>query len=284
MPLVADAEITLEANPGAVEAARFSAYRAAGVNRLSIGLQSLRNRQLASLGRVHDAADALHAVDTARRAGFLNVNVDLMYGLPDDDVEGSLGDLVAAIELEPTHVSWYQLTLEPGTAFHRRPPPALPTEEIILDIEAAGRELLAARGFERYEISAYARTGYRCAHNLSYWRFADYLGIGAGAHGKLTGRDGTILRRTKTRNPRTYVELAGTAAAVSVTPVESSAARTLEFMMNALRLADGIELAVFAIPAPQQLPHFTGGVGMNLDGPFYSRELLVILRPRRSIQ
>lgn len=242
--IAADAEVTLEANPGAAEADRFAAYRAAGVNRLSIGVQSFRDVPLAALGRVHSGAAAVEAAKAARSAGFENFNIDLMYGLPHDSLEGALADLASAIDLGPTHLSWYQLTLEPGTAFYRRPP-ALPDEETVLDIEAKGRALLAAADFERYEVSAYARPGRRCRHNLNYWRFGDYLGIGAGAHGKLTGPGGEIVRRAKTRNPRTYMDVAGSSASVHIERVAAPGAVVLEFMMNALRLPGGIPAALF---------------------------------------
>jgi oxygen-independent coproporphyrinogen-3 oxidase len=235
-----DIEITLEANPGAAEAARFAEFRAAGVNRLSVGVQSLREAQLRALGRVHGPAEAVAAVTAAQRAGFENVNVDLMYGLPGDDPAGAVADLEQALALEPTHLSWYQLTLEPNTHFERHPP-ELPDDDSIAAIEAAGRELLANRGFERYEVSAYARPGFRCRHNLNYWEFGDYLGLGAGAHGKLMVAAGAIERRAKTRNPRTYLSLAGTAAAVTVERVDSPDALVTEFMMNALRLVDGVD-------------------------------------------
>jgi putative oxygen-independent coproporphyrinogen III oxidase len=243
--LAPGAEITLEANPGSAEAGRFAAFRDAGVNRLSIGAQSLRAPQLAALGRVHDASEALRAIAIARAAGFDNLNVDLMYGLPGDDVAGALSDLEQVLALEPDHVSWYQLTLEPDTAFHRRPPP-LPDEETVLAIEDAGRALLGARGYARYEVSAFARPGRRCAHNLNYWSFGDYLGIGAGAHGKLTQPGAVAIeRRARTRNPRTYVALAGTAASVSVDRIGSGSDLIVEFMMNALRLVDGFSVASF---------------------------------------
>jgi oxygen-independent coproporphyrinogen-3 oxidase len=243
--LAPETEVTLEANPGAVEAGRFAEFRAAGVGRLSIGIQSLRDAQLRTLGRVHDAAEAMAAVEAAQRAGFDNLNLDLMYGLPGDDPDGAVGDLAAALALGPTHLSWYQLTLEPGTAFARKPPP-LPDEDCVIEIETAGRALLAASGFERYEISAYARPGRRSVHNLNYWRFGDYLGIGAGAHGKLTRpAEERIERRSKTRNPRSYMAQAGTAAAVSIDWVGEPDQLALEFLMNALRLPEGIELASF---------------------------------------
>ncbi|HEX6997907.1 MAG TPA: radical SAM family heme chaperone HemW [Gammaproteobacteria bacterium] len=253
LPLHADTEITLEANPGAAEAERFAAYREAGVNRLSIGVQSFRDAQLEALGRVHSAAEAVRAVELARRAGFDEVNLDLMYGLPGDDPEAALADLETAAALEPTHLSWYELTLEPGTAFHRRPPPR-PDEDVVLEIESRGRERLAARGFGRYEVSAYARPGHRCVHNLNYWQFGDYLGIGAGAHGKLTlgaeasrelGGSQAIVRRAKTRNPRTFMQTAGSPAAVTVERIEEPRQAVLEFMMNALRLPDGVDADCF---------------------------------------
>jgi putative oxygen-independent coproporphyrinogen III oxidase len=244
------AEITLEANPGAVEVARFAEYRDAGVNRLSIGVQSFRAEQLRRLGRVHGPDEAARAIELARAAGFASFNVDLMYALPDDGPEGALADLRAALELSPPHLSWYQLTLEPNTAFHRKPP-TLPSEDLVLDIERRGRELLAASGHRRYEVSAYERTG-RCAHNLNYWRFGDYLGIGAGAHGKVTLlEDGAIERRAKTRNPRTYESAAGTARAVAVERIDDAAQVTVEFMMNALRLPHGVPLALFEERAGQ---------------------------------
>jgi oxygen-independent coproporphyrinogen-3 oxidase len=238
------AEITLEANPGAVEAARFEGYREAGVNRLSIGVQSFRDSQLALLGRVHDSGEAARAVELARGAGFDNLNLDLMYALPRDDLAGALYDLRTAIALDPPHLSWYQLTLEPSTAFWRKPP-ALPNEDLVADIEREGRALLTQHGYARYEISAYAKPGRRCVHNLNYWRFGDYLGIGAGAHGKLTSSRGLIVRRSKPRNPRTYMESAGSASGVTEERVDSAPQIRLEFMMGALRLPDGVPTAWF---------------------------------------
>jgi oxygen-independent coproporphyrinogen-3 oxidase len=249
--IAADAEITLEANPGAVDVARFAAFREAGVNRLSVGIQSFRNEKLHALGRVHDSAQAEAAVAAARAAGFANVNVDLMYGLPGDDVAGAVADLERAVALEPEHVSWYQLTLEPNTAFERRPP-ELPDDNVVAKIEEQGRALLAARGYERYEISGYARRGRRCLHNLNYWQFGDYLGVGAGAHGKVTLPDaGQIARRAKTRNPRTYQLQAGNAAATSEERVATREQAALEFLMNALRLLDGTTVETFEARAGQ---------------------------------
>jgi len=249
--IAAHAEITLEANPGAVDAARFVAFRHAGVNRLSIGIQSFRNDKLRALGRVHDAGQAEAAVATARGAGFSNLNLDLMYGLPGDDVAGAVADLERAIALAPEHLSWYQLTLEPNTAFERRPP-ALPDDDVVARIEEQGRALLAAHGYERYEVSAYARRGRRSQHNLNYWQFGDYLGIGAGAHGKITlPAAGEIARRAKTRNPRTYLEQAGSAAATSEERVATRPQAALEFLMNALRVLDGTPVEMFEARAGQ---------------------------------
>lgn len=249
--LAPDAEITLEANPGAADAARFAAFREAGVNRLSIGIQSFRDEQLALLGRVHGAAEARAAVHAARAAGFDNVNLDLMYGVPGDDVAGAVADLAQALELEPAHVSWYQLTLEPNTAFERRPP-ALPDDAVVAAIEERGRDLLAAHGYARYEVSAHAQPGRRCRHNINYWQFGDYLGLGAGAHGKLTlAAAGAIERRAKVRNPRTFEERAGSPAAVTAERITEPRQASLEYLMNALRLLDGTPAALFAARAGQ---------------------------------
>jgi oxygen-independent coproporphyrinogen-3 oxidase len=249
--VMSSAEITLEANPGAADAGRFAAFREAGVNRLSIGIQSFRDEQLRALGRVHDGAQARDAVAMARGVGFDNFNLDLMYGLPNDDVAGSLADLEQALELEPAHVSWYQLTLEQNTAFERRPP-VLPDDEIVARCEQEGRALLAANGYERYEISAYAQPNRRCAHNLNYWQFGDYLGVGAGAHGKLTlPVAGAIARRAKTRNPRTYGLRAGFKDSATHELVTSAPQAALEFLMNALRLVDGVSTRVFTDRAGQ---------------------------------
>ena len=245
LPLERNVEITLEANPGAADTQRFAAFRAAGVNRLSIGIQSLRDARLRALGRVHDGQEALRAVAAARSAGFENINLDFMYALPGDDADGALSDLEQAIELAPAHLSWYQLTLEPNTAFERRPPP-LPPDETVAEIEARGRELLAAAGFVRYEISAYSRPGRQCAHNVNYWGFGDYLGVGAGAHGKITlPSAGAIERRAKTRNPRTFIETAGSSAACTAHRVGAPREIAVEFLLNSLRLLEGVPCTSF---------------------------------------
>ena len=258
--LAAGAEITLEANPGAVEAGRFAEFRGAGASRLSIGVQSFRDAKLRALGRVHDGAAARHALGLAQQAGFGSVNLDLMYALPGDDLDGSIADLAEAVALAPGHISWYQLTLEPNTAFERRPP-ALPADELVLEIERAGRELLASAGFARYEVSAYAMPGRECAHNTNYWQFGDYLGIGAGAHGKITlPEQGAIERRAKTRNPRTYMTQAGTPAAVAVERVTTAGQARLEFLMNALRLVRGVTVECFEERAGQPFAAIEPGV------------------------
>ena len=242
--LTADAEITLEANPGSAEAAKFTAFRAAGVNRLSLGIQSFDDDALARLGRVHDRAQALAAIAAAREAGFDNLNLDLMHGLPGQDLAAGLADLDTAIALGPEHLSWYQLTIEPNTVFHRRPP-VLPGEAILGDLESEGAKRLESAGYGRYEVSAWSRPGRRSRHNLGYWTFGDYLAIGAGAHGKVTGVDGRVRRYAKRRQPEAYLEaLPGgfTASERDLDPADLAG----EFMLNALRLVEGVPRARFA--------------------------------------
>ena len=238
--LPAGAEVTLEANPGTAERARFAGYREAGVNRLSLGVQSLDPGLLQALGRIHGPEDAVAAVAAARSAGFEEMNLDLMFALPGQGVEQAALDVETAIELGPEHLSYYQLTIEPHTAFHHDPP-ELPDEETAWAIQEAGQARLAAAGFRRYEVSAYARPGHECAHNLNYWRFGDYLGIGAGAHGKVTDKEGHIVRRWKRRHPRDYL---AAPAAAEERPLDRDD-RIVEFMMNALRLSEGFEGGLF---------------------------------------
>lgn len=237
--LVPDAEITLEANPGAVDEAHFAQYRRAGVNRLSIGVQSLRAAQLQALGRIHTPGDVTRAVAAARAAGFENFNLDLMHGLPGDVAGDALNDLAAALEFGPTHLSWYQLTLEEGTAFARRPP-VLPDEDLTAVDFEAGCALLAAAGFQRYEVSAWSLPGRESRHNLNYWTFGDYLAIGAGAHGKLT-RAGHIERSLKRRHPQAYMK----APLDERRPVPASEL-VMEFVINAFRLQGGFEREIFS--------------------------------------
>ena len=244
--LAPDAEVTLEANPGAVERGRFADYRALGIDRLSIGVQSLDDAHLRTLGRVHSAAEARRAAEEARAAGFEELNLDLMYALPDQDLAGALADVEGALALEPTHLSCYELTLEPNTRFAKFPPAGLPEPDARFDMQEAILARLGREGFERYEISAFARPGSRSRHNLNYWLFGDYLGIGAGAHAKLSFADsGLIRRRWKVKHPTRYLETAGTPESVggdAPIPIEDTG---LEFMMNALRLVDGFERALF---------------------------------------
>ncbi|QXP86519.1 radical SAM family heme chaperone HemW [Methylococcus capsulatus] len=239
--LASDAEITLEANPGTAETAKFKGFREAGVNRLSIGVQSFDDAKLTALGRIHDGRAAVEAAAMAREAGFTNFNLDLMFGLPGQTIAQAKRDVETAIAQRPTHVSYYQLTLEPNTLFHRSPP-ALPEADAVWDIQRAGQALLADAGYGHYEISAYARDGFRCRHNVNYWRFGDYLGVGAGAHGKVTDpASGRITRLWKTRHPARYLETQG----LGGEHVVDDASLPFEFLMNQLRLREGFELASF---------------------------------------
>jgi len=246
LALTPTAEITLEANPGSAERARFAEYRAAGINRLSIGVQSFHDDSLQRLGRIHDRRAAIAAAEAAHAAGFDNVNLDLMFALPAQSGAMAAEDLATAIDLEPAHISWYQLTVEPNTRFHAAPP-VLPDDEQAWAMQQAGQARLAAAGYARYEISAYARHGRRCAHNLNYWRFGDYLGIGAGAHAKLSdGARQAIIRLAKRRGPQDYLDRAGSPACVQNERALRREEVALEFMMNALRLVDGVDPALFA--------------------------------------
>ena len=239
-----DVEVTLEANPGTVECGDPAGFLAAGVNRLSIGAQSFDAGRLRTLGRIHSVADIARTVEAARGAGFEDINLDLMYALPGQDSAAALADIDAAAALEPTHISWYQLTLEPNTVFHARPPSGLPDEETVAAIEDRGRALLAELGFERYEVSAYARNGRRCRHNLNYWTFGDYLAVGAGAHGKISTAGG-VWRYAKPAHPLAYmeaIERGGTAADLRPVP---GGDLLFEFVLNALRLTEGFDTALF---------------------------------------
>ena len=252
LALSASVEITLESNPGSAEAGKFAGFRDAGVNRLSLGIQSFTDTSLGALGRVHDSSQALRAVEAARSAGFDNLNLDLMHGLPAQTVEGALADLRQALSVGPEHLSWYQLTIEPNTRFYRDPP-LLPVEDTLASVEREGGAMLADGGFRRYEVSAYAREERACRHNLGYWHFGDYLALGAGAHGKITQSDGGIWRYAKTRQPEAYL---------TAKPGQHTSKRRLlaaeelpgEFMLNALRLDAGVAVA-----------HFSRATGLPLD-------------------
>ena len=269
LALAADAEITLETNPGTVEHGPFAGYRRAGINRISFGVQSFDDASLQRIGRIHDAAQAERAVKQAQDAGIDNLNLDLMYALPGQSLAGALADVEKAISLQTPHLSHYQLTLEPNTAFAANPP-ALPAHDAAWEMQEACQQRLAAAGLEQYEVSAYARPARECAHNLNYWEFGDYLGIGAGAHGKISmagsrqpeavaGRDSpaaadcrlptrafSVRRRWKMRTPRGYLEHAGTARSVGGDDAVDPAQLPFEFMLNALRLNRGFAVDRFA--------------------------------------
>ncbi len=243
--LASDIEITMEANPGTVECGDPAGYRQAGVNRLSIGAQTFSAEALATLGRIHSVDEISRAVDEARDAGFDNVNLDLMYGLPGQSISAAMFDLECAAALEPQHLSWYQLTLEPNTIFHARPPAGMPNQEQGAEIQDQGQDLLASRGYEQYEISAYARDRKRCRHNLNYWSFGDYLAVGAGAHGKLSDTAG-VWRYAKPANPRQYMEALEAGGQVGELREVAAQDRLFEFMLNVLRLNEGFTGQQFA--------------------------------------
>ncbi len=245
LPLHPAVEITLEANPGTVEQQRFTEYHAAGINRLSIGIQSFNEEKLQRLGRIHSRAEALRAAEAAHGAGFDNFNLDLMFGLPDQDEAQAVADLEQAIALAPSHLSWYQLTIEPNTAFYHQPP-VVPEDETLWAMQGRGQETLAAAGYGQYEVSAYAREGAQCQHNLNYWQFGDYLGIGPGAHGKITmAAEGRVERRWKQRHPQKYLQSATGEEVVAGRATLNREDLALEFMMNALRLTQGFDSRLF---------------------------------------
>ena len=239
-----DIEITMEANPGTTEAGRFAVYREAGINRLSLGVQSFRDEQLKALGRIHSAKQASAAIVQAKQAGFDNFNIDLMHGLPGQGAEQAMEDLQAAFDLNPTHISWYQLTIEANTEFYSKPP-ILPDEDVMWEIQEAGERLLAANGYRQYEVSAYAQAQCQSRHNLNYWCFGDYIGLGAGAHSKVSVADsGHILRYRKSRLPKDYMKARIThRVAEEAVLVEDL---PFEFLMNALRLTEGVEERLYS--------------------------------------
>lgn len=237
-----DIEITLEANPGTVDEQRFKGFRSAGVNRLSIGIQSLQNEKLLALGRIHDREHALRAIDAAITAGFKNFNLDLMHGLPNQSLEDALHDLQDALAFKPPHLSWYQLTIEPNTFFHHQPP-QLPEDDILWEIQEQGKNKLQAANLNQYEISAYSQPYHECIHNLNYWEFGDYLGIGAGAHSKITDMEKQqVFRHFQTKSPKDYL------SSTRPLPTRTSLSKEdliFEFMLNALRLTKGVPQNVF---------------------------------------
>ncbi|MFP2768729.1 radical SAM family heme chaperone HemW [Oceanisphaera sp. KMM 10153] len=260
-------EITLEANPGTVEAGRFAGFKAAGVNRISIGIQSFQSEQLRRLGRIHDPEQARFAAREAASVGLNTFNLDLMHGLPEQSLSDALSDLEQAIALAPPHLSWYQLTIEPNTPFASRPP-ALPEDEVLADIYERGHELLLAHGYHQYEVSAYARAGHEAQHNLNYWRFGDYLGIGCGAHGKITlPLEGKLVRTVKVKHPKGYLE-PGRPYLDQYWPIAAQEL-SLEYFMNRLRLFE---------PIPQhELQALTGLSVSQLQAPLAEARRLDLL-------
>lgn len=244
LPFRPNLEITLEANPGTFEQEKFKGFREAGINRLSVGIQSFNPQHLQALGRVHNQAEALKSAEVARYAGFDNFNLDLMFGLPQQTLEQAVTDLQQAIDLQPTHLSWYQLTLEPNTLFYKHPP-VLPDDDLLVDMQYAGQALLEQAGYAQYEVSAYAQTERECRHNLNYWQFGDYLGIGAGAHGKITDPFGQVTRHQKYRQPAQYLQQTELAQARSETQLLTTDDLKFEFMLNALRLKSGFDVKLF---------------------------------------
>jgi putative oxygen-independent coproporphyrinogen III oxidase len=244
LTLSRETEITLEANPGTVDEARFAGFREAGVNRLSIGIQSLQDDKLKALGRIHNREYALRAIDAANRAGFTNFNIDLMHGLPNQDLADALSDLRDGLDFDPPHLSWYQLTIEPNTLFHHKPP-TLPIDDVLWEIQEQGKAILDSSGLHQYEVSAYARPLHQCLHNKNYWEFGDYLGIGAGAHSKLTHPEKNIItRHSQLKNPRDYLNPEKKLAASQNIVLEKDI--PFEFMMNALRLKVGVRKELFS--------------------------------------
>ena len=243
-----DIEITLEANPGTFEQEKFNAFREAGVNRLSIGIQSFNKNHLKSLGRVHDDKQALSAIETARTAGFENINLDLMFGLPQQTIQQAIDDVSIASEFNVPHISHYQLTIEANTYFHKHTP-VLPETDLIWEMQTQCQNILAGNRYHQYEISAYAKNNKQCAHNLNYWHFGDYIGIGAGAHGKLTQINDAekfkILRRWKHRQPQHYIEKTLNGNAISGEQQLDQADIVFEFLLNALRLKTGSDIETF---------------------------------------
>ncbi len=243
VPLSPAAEITLEANPGTVETEKFMEFHALGINRLSLGIQSFNDSQLALLGRIHGRDEALAAAEAAQTSGFDNFNLDLMFGLPNQTTDEALADVTMAVQLEPTHISLYQLTIEPNTLFHHQPP-SLPEDDTIYSMQLRCQDLLMAHGYTQYEISAYAQPGRQCKHNLNYWRFGDYLGIGAGAHGKITdAKRQCITRIRKHRHPQEYLSKSDRISSETTLKRQEV---PLEFMMNTLRLREGFESRLFS--------------------------------------
>jgi len=292
VPLEYDAEVTLEANPGTVDAAHFKGYRDAGVNRLSLGIQSFDNRYLTSLGRIHDSSQALKAAELALNT-FDAVNLDVMYALPEQSLQDALADAKQACSLSPAHLSFYHLTLEPNTPFYHSPP-SLPDDDASATMQESIEQLLGEHGYEHYETSAFSKRGQHCRHNLNYWQFGDYLGIGAGAHSKLSFHN-KIIRQSRHKHPGRYLETAVTASMVEHERAITSDELGFEFMMNALRLTEGFNIALFKqrtginIDALEAALDKTAGLGLiernadvikpTLRGQRFLNELLQLFLP-----
>ena len=245
LPINHNAEITLEANPGSFEQERFADYLSLGINRLSIGIQSFNNDSLQALGRIHDGQQAIRAIETAHKVGFENFNLDLMFGLPHQTEKTAREDIETAIALEPAHLSYYQLTIEPNTLFHQQPP-TLPDDDPIFDWQIDSQHRLRKAGYAQYEVSAYAKNKKQCQHNVNYWQFGDYLGIGAGAHGKISdAAKQSITRRSKQKQPQAYIGSAGTEKSILTNEIITTRDIGFEFMLNALRLTDGFPTPLF---------------------------------------
>jgi len=245
LSITAECEITMEANPGTVEQGRFNEFRDLGINRLSLGIQSFNDQALKKLGRIHNAAEARTAIQVARDAGFDNLNLDLMFGLPGQSLEQGLNDLRAGLEFAPEHLSWYQLTIEPNTFFYTHPP-QLPVDESIDKLYIQGQELIAEQTYEQYEVSAYSLNKRQCRHNLNYWEYGDYLGIGAGAHAKISDpASGSITRYERYRQPQQYMDATRNGEGISQQRIVQDREKIFEFMLNALRLTEGFDLSLF---------------------------------------
>ncbi|HIF9182001.1 TPA: radical SAM family heme chaperone HemW [Photobacterium damselae] len=261
IPFSDDIEITMEANPGTVEAGRFQAYQQAGVNRISIGIQSFQDEKLKRLGRIHGAQEAITAAKLAAEAGLNSFNIDLMHGLPEQSINDALADLAQAIGLNPPHLSWYQLTIEPNTLFYSQPP-TLPDDDDLWDIFEQGHKMLTDAGYVQYEISGYSKPGKQCQHNLNYWRFGDYLGIGCGSHGKISFDDGRIVRTVKVKHPRGYLN--PEKAYLDQETIVANDERPFEFFMNRFRLLEACPKQDFVARTGLPLTHIQGAIDWAL--------------------
>ncbi len=276
LPFSPQIEITLEANPGTFEAQRFADYRDLGINRLSIGVQSFNDQSLTALGRIHDSKQAIKAIETAHKVGFDNFNLDLMFGLPHQTEQTARVDIETAISLSPSHISYYQLTLEPNTLFYQQPP-QLPDEDPIIDWQIDNQQRLAEAGYRQYEVSAYAKDDQRCQHNLNYWQFGDYLGIGAGAHGKISdAATQTVTRRSKQKQPQAYIEHSAKSTVVLCEEKISRHDISFEFMLNALRLTDGFPTALFYQHAGIPISHIDSALKIAEQDGLLTRDIHLI--------